>query len=177
LLLVALLVPLARYQAQEPTSDRARGSDSGGGVMGSVQELRDSRRVLLMVRRSNVVDSRGMARTILTEAYRTDADTRARYPRLFNLLAHKLNKYMQKYQSISAVRDVSQADFIVFFNLLEYRRPLGIPYPYGELFVILNDRSGTRPPRIVWKTRKNSVWAEDAIEDFLKDLKAVRGEG
>jgi hypothetical protein len=173
LLLVALLG--APGQAQEPAPDQR--SASPVVVTGSVEELRDSRRVLLMVRRSNVVDSRGAARTILMEIYRTDADARARYPRLFNLLARKLNKYMQKYQSISAVRDVSDADFIVFFNLLEYRRPLGVPYPYGELFVILNDRSGLKPPRIVWKTRKNSVWAEDAIGDFLKDLKAVRGEG
>jgi hypothetical protein len=175
LLLVALLCAPAPGQAQEPAPDQ----QSAGGVIvtGSVKELRDSRRVLLMVRRSAVVDSRGASKTILTEAYRMDADARGRYPRLFNLLAHKLNKYMQKYQSISAVRDVSEADFIVFFNLLEYRRPLGVPYPYGELFVILNDRTGLRPPRIVWKTRKSSVWAEDAIEDFLKVLKAVRGEG
>nr|MBA2733226.1 hypothetical protein [Acidobacteriota bacterium] len=48
---------------------------------------------------------------------------------------------------------------------------------YGEMFVILNDRSGVKPPRIVWKTRKNSMWAEDAIEEFINDLKTVRGEG
>jgi hypothetical protein len=151
--------------------------DEGGAVVyGSVKELRYSRRVLLMVRRSTVLDSRGTAKTVLNDVYRTDADMRSRYPRLFNLLARKLNNYMRKYQSMSAARDISEADLIVFFNLLEYRRPLGVPYPYGELFVILNDRSGVRPPRIVWKTRKSSVWAEDAIGDFLKDLKAVRGE-
>lgn len=172
LLLVALLCAPALGQAQEVAPDQR----SAAVVTGSVEELRDSRRVLLMVRRSAVVDSRGAAKTILTEAYRTDADARARYPRLFNLLAHKLNKYMQKYQGISAVRDVSEADFIVFFNLLEYRRSLGVPYPYGELFVILNDRTGVRPPRIIWKTRKSSVWAEDAIGDFLKVLKAVRAK-
>ena len=149
---------------------------NAGIVTGSLAELRNSRRVLLLVRRSAVVDSRGMAKTILDEAYRTGSDARFRYPWLFNLLARKLNSYIKQYRSISAVKSVSDAEFIVLFNLLEYRRPLGHPYPYGEMFVILNSTSGGKPPRIVWKTRKNSMWAEDAIEDFIKELKAVRGE-
>jgi hypothetical protein len=176
LLVIALASPpaLGQAQQQQPSSEPA----SPAVVTGSVEELRNSRRVLLMVRRSVVVDSRGPAYTVLNEAYGPDAGERSgRYPRLFNLLAGKLNRYMRKYQSISAASDVSDADFIIFFNLLEYRRPLGVPYPYGELFVILNDKSKTRPPRIVWKTRKSPVWAEDAIGDFIKDLKAVRGEG
>jgi hypothetical protein len=160
-------------QAQQPSSE----PKTEASLTGSVQELRDMRHVLLMVRRSVVVDSGGPAKTILNEAYRPDSAARGnRYPRLFNLLAKKLNAYMLKYQSISAAAGVSDADFIIFFNLLEYRRPLGVPYPYGELFVILNDRSGTKPPRIVWKTR-SPLWAEDAIGNFIKDLKAVRGEG
>lgn len=171
-MIVALMSLPVLNQAQQPSEEQA-----GVIVTGSVTELRNSRRVLLMVRRSAVVDSRGVAKTILNEAFRTDTETLARYPRLFNLLARKLNSYMKKYQSISAVYDASDADFIVFFNLLEFRRPLGVPHPYGELFVILNDRSGNKPPRIVWKTRKNSVWAEDAIGDFIKELKAARGEG
>jgi hypothetical protein len=178
MLFVALFaIGAAHAPAQDEPGPTGQGEAGGSAVLyGSVEELKYSRRVLLLVRRSSVVDSGGTAKTVLNDAYRTDGDMRSRYPRLFNLLARKLNNYMKKYQSMSAARDVSEADLIVFFNLLEYRRPLGVPYPYGELFVILNDRSGVRPPRIVWKTRKSSVWAEDAIGDFLKDLKAVRGE-
>jgi hypothetical protein len=172
LLLAALLTCPALNQAQENSVDA-----NPTVVMGSLAELRNSRRVVLMVRRSNVIDSRGAAQTILNEAYKVDADSRVRYPRLYNLLARKLNAYMKRYQSITAVKDVSEADFIVFFNLLEYRRPLGYPYPYGELFVILNNRESGKPPRIVWKTRQSSVWAEDAIKAFIKDLRAARGEG
>ena len=150
--------------------------DTNSLVTGSLSELRNSRRVLLLVRRSRVVDSRGMAKTIVDEAYRTDPDARTRFPWLFNLLARKLNNYIRQHQSMSAVKRVSDAEFIVFFNLLEYRRPLGHPYPYGEMFVIKNSAAGGRP-RIVWKTRKSSMWAEDAIEDLIRDLKAVRGEG
>ena len=145
-------------------------------VTGSLAELRNSRRVLLLVRRSTTIDSRGLEKTILDEAYRTDPEIRFRYPRLYNSLARKLNSYMKKYQSISPAESISDADFIVYFNLLEYRRPLGIPYPYGEMFVILNNRANGKSPRIVWKSRKSSMWAEDAIGDFLKDLRAVRGE-
>jgi hypothetical protein len=130
----------------------------------------------VLVNRSNVMDSRGLAKTILDEAYNTDPETRFRYPRLYNTITRKLNSYMKKYRSISPAEDFAEADFIIFFNLLEYRRPLGIPYPYGELFVILNNRTDGKAPRIVWKSRKSSMWVEDAIGDFLKDLRTARGE-
>jgi hypothetical protein len=172
LLFVVLLNRPAYGQAQQNSIDA-----NENAVTGSLLELRNSRRVLLLIRRSVVIDSRGMAKTVLSEVYRTDADTRPRYPRLFNLLAGKLNDYLKRYQSISAVKNISDADFIIFFNLLEYRRPLGVPYPYGELFVIANDTRGGKSPHIVWKTRKGATWADDAIEDLIKDLKIARGEG
>jgi hypothetical protein len=172
--IVALLIwPTALNQAQQDSAN----APPPAVVTGSLSELRNSRYVLLMVRRSIVVDSRGLAKTILNEAYRTDAETGTRYPYLYNMLARKLNNYMKKYQSISAVRNIPDADFIVFFNLLEYRRPLGFAYPYGEMFVILNKTADGKPPHIIWKTRKSSMWAEHAIEDLIKDLRAVRNEG
>ena len=148
-----------------------------GVVTGSLYELRGKRRVLLMVRRSAVVDASGQAKAILAEVYGPSLEQRGRFPRIFNALARKLNKYMIKNQSISAALTISDAEFIVFFNLLEYRRPLGTPYPYGDMFVILNDRSYGRQPRIIWKTRRSPRWAEDAIDEFIRDLKATRGEG
>jgi hypothetical protein len=152
-------------------------SANEGAIRGSLSELRDKRRILLMVRRSIVVDASGQGKIILSEAYQPSAESRGRFARIYNLLAKKLNKYMIKFQSISAARNISEAEFIVLFNLLEYRRPLGRPYPYGELFVILNDRVKGHEPRIIWKTRKSSVWAEDAVDEFIRDLKAARGEG
>jgi hypothetical protein len=154
-------------------SDAAADSNGrvGVAVTGSLAELKNRRRVLLLVRRSSVVDSRGGTESVLKEAY---AGGPLRYPRIYNLLAHHLNRYMSKYQSISAVKSAAEAEFIVFFNLLEYRYPLGYPYPYGELFVILNDSAR---PRVVWKTRKSPLWVEDAIKDLIRDLKTVRGEG
>jgi hypothetical protein len=171
--LVALLIcPAALNQARQDSAD----TQPPAVVTGSLEEVRNSRFVLLMVRRSIVIDSRGLAKTILNEAYRTDAGG-IRYPYLYNMLARKLNNYMKKYQSISAARNISDADFIVLFNLLEYRRPLGFAYPYGEMFVILNKTPDGKPPHIVWKSRKSPMWAENAIEDLIKDLRAVRNEG
>jgi hypothetical protein len=169
-LLVVLLSCTTPVWAQQDSADET------SIVTGSLEELRNRRRVLLLVQRSNVIDSRGSAKTVLNEAYKSGRDARLRYPRVYNLIAQKLNKYMQKYQSISAAIDVSDADFIIFFNLLEYRRPLGYPHAYGEMFVILNDKSSGGQPRIIWKTRKNSVWVEDAIGDLIRDLRAARGE-
>ena len=176
LLLGLLLICLLPGQAQERATEGGDGG-SGGVVTGSLTELRTRRQVLLLVRRSAVIDSRGQARSILNEVYRPDAEPPQRFARIYNTIAGKLNKYMLKYRSISAVREISNAEFIIFFNLLEYRRPLGRPYAYGEMFVILNERSGSRQPRIIWKTRKSPVTVEDAVNELIRDLKDARGEG
>lgn len=176
---VILLLLLIVWLMSCPTLGQAQQNsvDANGSVVtGSLEELKNSQRVLVLVNRSNVIDSRGQAKAILDEAYKTDPETRLRYPKLYNSLARKLNHYMKKYRSIRPAEDVAGADFIIFFSLLEYRKPLGVPYPYGEMFVILNKRADGKPPRIVWKSRKSSMWVEDAIGDFLKDLRAVRGE-
>jgi len=170
LLLGLLLTCLVLSQSQQGTVE-------DGVVTGSLMEIRTRRHVLLLVRRSAVIDSRGQARSILNEVYKPDIEPARQYARVYNAIAGKLNKYMHKYRSISAVTDISSAEFIVFFNLLEYRRPLGQPYPYGEMFVILNERSGSRQPRIIWKTRKSPIQVEDAVNELIRDLKATRGEG
>jgi hypothetical protein len=171
LLVGLLLICLTLAQSQQSVIDE------GVAVTGSLMEIRGRRQVLLLVRRSAVIDSRGQERSILNEVYRPEIEPARQYARIYNAIAGKLNKYMRKYRSISAVTTISNAEFIVFFNLLEYRRPLGQPYPYGEMFVILNERSGNRQPRIIWKTRKRPVQVEDAINELIRDLKATRGEG
>lgn len=171
LILLLISTPLALPQQQEP----AHVNESV--VTGSLYELRDKRRLLLMVRRSSVVDTRGQAKEILAEVFKDDGEAPMRFPRTYNTLARKLNNYMKKHGSISAARSLAEAEFIVLFNLLEFRRPLGVPHAYGELYVILNETAGGKQPRIIWKTRKNSMWVEDAINDLLKDLKSFRREG
>lgn len=145
-------------------------------VQGSLGELKDKQRVLLLVTRSSVIDSRGLGKSVIADAYKADPQHTRRYRYTFNSIALKLNKYIRKYHSISAVDQITNADYILLFNLLEYRRSLGAAYPYGEMYAILNQPPDSGdPPRIVWKAKK-VMWAEDAAKEFIKSLKAVRGE-
>lgn len=142
-------------------------------VGGSLAELRNKHRVWLIVRRSALLDANGAGESVLSEVYK-GGNPWQNYPRTYNLIAKKLNKYMKERNSISAARTISEAEFIIYFNVLEVRRPLGVPYAYGELFVILNESSN---PRILWKTKGSGMFAEEAVSAFISDLKAARGEG
>lgn len=144
-------------------------------VQGSLAELNDLRHVKLIVMRNSVIDIRDMKKSLIDEAYQAQSTGR-RHIYSFNTLARKLNEYIRKYGSISAVEQISEADFIVLFNLLEYRRFLNGAYPYGELFVILQDKTDAqRPARIIWQAKK-VMWAEDAMKELIKELKSARGE-
>lgn len=142
--------------------------------VGSISEIAHKRRALLLVRRAGVIDARGGTSALIEEALKSDPRQSRRYRLAFATIASKLNKFIRKYKSLTAVGSLEEADYVIFFNLLEYRRPLGVPYPYGELFVILKPPPGaTGEPRVVWKTRK-AQWAEDAVDELLDELKLMR---
>jgi hypothetical protein len=146
------------------------------GEGNSLAEIRDKQNALLVVFRSRVLDVNDRERAIIEDVLKADPRPKGRYSWVYNQLARKLNKYMQKYRSLSAAKELSEADYVIFFNVVEFRRILNTAYPYGELFVIVKGSPETlKPPRIVWRARKMLV-AEDAIGDLIKDLKAVRGE-
>lgn len=140
-------------------------------------ELRDLHNVYLMVIRNPVIDARDNGQSLIEAVYRAHENGHSRrYRYTFAVIAKKLNKYINKYQSMNAVERVADADFLVVFNVLEHRNLLGAYYPYGEIYAIINRRPDSpHPPRVAWKARK-VLWAEDAAEEFLKTLKAVRGE-
>lgn len=141
-------------------------------VNGSLRELRNKHRVWLIVRRSALLDARGAEEAALSEVYKGGNPWQS-YPRTYNLIAKKLNKYMKQHGSIAAAGSLADAEFIIYFNVLEIRRPLGMPYAYGELFVVLNEAAN---PRILWKTKDSGMFADDAVDAFLTELKAARGE-
>lgn len=162
LLLFLLYLPTA---AQEPLGDG-----------NSLAEVRDKRNVLLIVFKSRVLDVTDRERAIIEDVLKADPQPKGRYRWVYSQLAAKLNKYMKKYRSLSAATELSEADYVIFFNVVEFRRILNTIYPYGELFVIVKGSPETlKPPRVVWKARK-VLFAEDAIGDLIKDLKAIRGE-
>lgn len=142
----------------------------------SLNEVRDKRKALLVVYKSRVIDAGDRERAIIEDVLKADPEPKGRYRWVYTQLAKKLNKYINKYNSLRPARELSEADYVIFFNVVEFRRILNTPYPYGELFVIVKGSPETlKPPRIVWRARK-VLYAEDAIGDLIKDLKAIRGE-
>jgi hypothetical protein len=142
----------------------------------SLEEVRDKRNVLLVVFKSRVLDVSNGERAIIDDVLRADPEPKGRYRWVYTQLAKKLNKYIKKYNSLRAASELSEADYVIYFNVVEFRRILNTPYPYGELFVIVKGSPETlKPPRVVWRA-KRVLYAEDAIGDLIKDLKTLRGE-
>ena len=139
-------------------------------------DLKESQRLALLIKRSSVVNASESDDPIIDEALSSDPRESFKHRRAYNVIANKLNDYFRKYHSIRPVLEMDQADFIIYFKLVEYRRLLNGYYPYGELFVIVNPNPNeSRPARVVWKTKK-VTFAEDAIKDFVKELRRVRQE-
>ena len=142
----------------------------------ALSELRDKQRALLVVFKSRVIDVNNDERGIIDDVLKGDRSPRGRYSWVYNDLAIKLNKYINKHQSMLPARNLADAEYVIFFNVVEIRRILNAVYAYGELFVIIKGSpQDQKPPRIVWRAKKVLI-ANDAIGDLIKDLKALRGE-
>jgi hypothetical protein len=151
-------------------------SESRNNHVGTIAELRDKQRAWLVVFRSRVVDVENPERAIIDDVLKGDSQAKGRYRFVYNELAHKLNKYIRKYGSLRAASDLADAEYVIFFNVVEFRRILNGIYPYGELFVIVKGSPReSRPPRIVWRAKKMMV-GTDAMGALVKALKQLRGE-
>ena len=143
----------------------------------SLAEVRDARRALLVVFKSKVISVNDRERAIIEDVLKADPQPKGRYKWVYGQLARKLNNYIRKYNSLTAANELAEADYVIFFNVVEFRRILDSIYPYGELFVIAKGSPETRkPPRVVWRAKKMR-FADDAIGDLIRDLKHLRGEG
>ncbi|HET6851056.1 MAG TPA: hypothetical protein VFH46_01970 [Pyrinomonadaceae bacterium] len=142
----------------------------------SLSEIRDKQNALLVVFKSRVIDAGDRERAIIDDVLKADPEPKGRYRWVYSQLAKKLNNYIRKYRSVTPAHELAEADYVIFFNVVEFRWILNTLYPYGELFVIVKGSPETlKPPRVVWRAKKMLI-AEDAIGDLIKDLKAVRGE-
>lgn len=157
----------------------ARAAQTPGTVnptQNSLAEVRTKRRALLVVFRSNVVDAGNGEQLIIDQVLKSDPEPSGRFRWVYSLMAKKLNSYIRKYRSLSAAQNLGDADYVISFNLVEYRRILNTTYPYGELFVIAKGTPDTQtPPRVIWRGKK-ILYAGDAIGDLIKELKLLRGE-
>ncbi len=143
---------------------------------GNLTEIRDKRHIALLIVKSSILDASGTDDPTIREALGSEPREAPRYRFAYRVIAAKLNQYIRKHHSLQPVYETRQADFIVYFRLVEYRRLLNGFYPYGELFVIVGGQPGdVRPARIIWRTKK-VMYAEDAFKNLVKELKQVRGE-
>ena len=168
--ILLLLLISTSAAAQDPAGE------SAPSEVNSLEEVRSMQTALLVVFKSRVLDLEDRERAIIQDVLKADTEPKGRNRWPYNLIAGKLNKYIRKYKSLSPARVLSEADYVIFFNVVEWRRILYTYYPYGELFVIVKGSpEKLKPPRVVWRTKK-MLFAEDAISELIKDLKILRGE-
>ncbi|HLM57423.1 MAG TPA: hypothetical protein VK422_15015 [Pyrinomonadaceae bacterium] len=166
--------PPARAQngAATPEQPAAEAPASPGVAYGSLQEVVGRMNARLLVIRPRTV-SAGDPALGVAEAVRKRDVTERRLGRLHNAIAVMLNKYVQKYGSMTAARSPEQADYVVVFNLLQFKRTLNGIYPTGEMYLVAYREPG--PPRVLWQTPKEMFY-DDATKSLIKALKQSRGE-
>lgn len=145
-------------------------SEGAAVVQGSLSEVRRLKHVHLMIIGGTTLDARDPLLGV-AEALRNKNSPR-RQGRVYNVLARKLNNYMRKHGSMSA-SPREDADYLIVFNFLRYRRLLNTYYPSGELYVVVEQKDGGF--RFLWKTDKEML-AEDAINRLISEMKNIRGE-
>ena len=144
---------------------------------GTLAGVKGKRRVALLVSRALVVDARDPALVAL-EDYRRALDGQAprQHDAAARRVADKLNKYIRKYRSSTAVENVADADLVLVFKVTGQRRSAlpDDPFIWGKLFVIAFGPG--RAPRVVWESEGDDKNPEDATGDFVKALRNARGE-
>src|SRR5881409_2329964 len=120
-LFITLLVLLHSLSVFPQERAPVTSSDHPGS---SLIEVRDKRRALLIVFRSGVLDASDSERTIIDQVLKADPEPKGRYRWVYGQLAKKLNSYIRKYNSLTAAHELSDADYVIYFNLIEYRRIL-----------------------------------------------------
>jgi hypothetical protein len=139
----------------------------------ALAEIKGKQRAKLLVIRSKVLDVSGDSSLAALEAVQTGEETERRQTHAFVVIARKLNKYLRKYKNMVAVSNHTDADYVIVFNLLRYRRILYTAFPSGELFVVAKDPAGK--PRVIWRTEKEML-AEDAANKLIDAMKVVHGQ-
>lgn len=134
------------------------------------------KRALMLVGRVEVTDASDPERGVLERALRGDPGESRRYRLAYNQIAAVLNRYIRKHKSLAPAERLEDADFIIFFDLLEYRRILYDRYPFGMLYVVAKSTpDGRTRPRVVWRSKKMQI-ADDAARELVKELRLLRGE-
>jgi hypothetical protein len=181
LLALAAPAPPARAQEAPPrevttpakADDKTEaGAESPPVAFGTLDEIRGKRLVRLLVVRPRTVSASDPTQGVVA-AVASGADTSPRLRWTHDLIARRLNKYIRKYRSMTAILPGMEPDYVIVFHLLRYRAVLNGVYPSGDMYVVSYKAPG--PARILWRTSKE-MFEEDATKELLKALKASRGE-
>ncbi|MET0646353.1 MAG: hypothetical protein ABW208_07005 [Pyrinomonadaceae bacterium] len=170
-LLACSAAPPRAFAAQRP------GARGGPAPRGSLEGVKGLRRVALLVSRALVVDARDPALVALEDYRRAlGGDPPRQHDAAARRVAEKINKYIRKYRSSTAVDSLSDADLVLVFKVTGQRRSAipSDPFLWGKLFVIA--LGPDRTPRIVWESEGDHTSPEDATSDFIKALRTARGE-
>jgi hypothetical protein len=170
-LLAGAAAPSRVFAAQRPG---ARGESAPRGTLEGVKGFR---RVALLVSRALVVDARDPALVALEDYRRAlDGHPPREHETATRRVAEKVNKYIRKYRTATAVDSLADADLVLVFKVTAQRRSAipGDPFVWGKLFVIA--RGTDRTTRVVWESEGDSTTPEDATGDFIKAYRAARGE-
>jgi hypothetical protein len=134
---------------------------------GTLEGVRGRRRVALLVSRALVVDARDPA---------LDGQAPRQHDAAARRVADKINKYIRKYRTSTAVEDVADADLVLVFKVTGQRSSAipGDPFVWGKLFVIA--LGSDRAPRVVWESEGDDKNPEGATGDFIKAFRNARGE-
>ena len=144
---------------------------------GTLEGTKGLRRIALLVSRAFVVDARDPALVALEDYRRALAgDPPRQHDGAARRVADKLNKYIRKYRSSTAVESLSEADLVLVFKVTAQRRSAipDDPFVWGKLFVI--SVGSDRAPRVVWESEGDAKNPEDVTGDFIKALRNARGE-
>jgi hypothetical protein len=180
LLFAALLslaaTPAARHARQD--ADGEARPDEQGIPRAPFSELRAARRMLLVVNRMLAVDTAGAPRAVFDETFLRPTRMPPRYDYAYALVEKQIEKYRAQGGRLHGVEAVEEAELVVVYKVITQMRSFSRdrPFVYGEMYVFLNRTEAQGGPALVWRTKDDQVSPDSAVKDFLKQLKALRGE-
>ncbi|HWW74084.1 MAG TPA: hypothetical protein VNZ44_01740 [Pyrinomonadaceae bacterium] len=177
LILLTLAALAAGASAERAVAQDDDGGRSSAVARGRLEDVRGRRLVALLVSRALLVDVREPAATAFEDYRRTLSGAPPRpHPAAARRIADKLNRYIRKYHGMAAAESYDEADLVLVFKVTRQRRsPIpGDPFIWGKMYVLAVGAG--HAPRLVWESEGDETSPEDATGDFLKALKAARGE-
>lgn len=175
LLLAPLACPPAHGQNGEATESRSRTNIPRVPL----DEIKNKKHVLLLVTKSAVIDVRDPARVAVDDYMRAMREDELKFHgSAFRTIAGRLNRYIRRYRSLSAVTKAKEAEFIIIFKVMKETASFipAQPFARGKMFVVMHGTPEDPRPRIVWESKGDLRLAETATDDFIKALRTLRQE-